>query len=100
MPARLGVFALTHEAVCRGAPRVVEGVVVTVSDSGRDGGDLTDVGAAVGREAERPGAELLVQWILEHAGLSIVTQRRISMRRIQASVSAPAYAARIAGGNQ
>src|SRR5262249_56733494 len=94
VPGGLGVFASAGEPVGCRPPRVVEGVVVAVADGGGDGCELTDVRAAVRGESQCPRGELLVQGVFEQA------QRRISMRRIQAFVRAPTYAARTATGNQ
>jgi hypothetical protein len=60
VPGRFRILRLAGEAIRRRAPCVEEGVVVAVAHPVGDCGDLTDVGAAVRSEAERPRAELLV----------------------------------------
>jgi hypothetical protein len=56
---------LRRHAVCSPDPGVVKGGVVSIADRTGDGGNLSEIRAAVRDIGERPGPELVMERVLE-----------------------------------
>lgn len=63
-----GLVALALQPAARGDKRVIEGAVVAVPHGVRHGPDLAEIGAAIGDVSQRPGAEVIVEFVLEQHG--------------------------------